>query len=94
MAKKKKEAGDTVNVAAAKARLSQYLARAKRGQETIVTEFRVPVAKIVPFAPMDDDFEIIPPTESLDSLRAMASDRGAKRSWDSVSLLLADREER
>lgn len=40
----------TVGVARLKASLSQYLARAKAGEEVIVTERGRPVARIVPIA--------------------------------------------
>lgn len=92
--KPKKDCPDVINVAAAKAKLSQYLARAKRGKETVITEFRVPVAKIVPFAPVDRDFEAIEPKESLSLLKEEVLRPGVKRKWSSLELLLKDREDR
>lgn len=91
--KEHKSASGVVNVAAAKAKLSQYLARAKRGEETIVTEFRVPVAKIVPFIPVDRDFEVVEPSVSLAVLKEKSTSPGKKRNWNSLDLLLKGREE-
>ena len=39
----------TVNVAKLKAELSRYLREVKRGGEVVVTDHKMPVAKLVPF---------------------------------------------
>lgn len=82
------------SVAETKAKLSKYLARAKAGEETIVTEFNTPIARIVPFFPVDKDFEIIPATSSIEEFHKELAKPGIKRDWDSLTLLSEDREDR
>ena len=49
----------TVGIAQLKAKLSEYLASVKRGEEVLITERGRPVARIVPVRPaMDDDARI------------------------------------
>ena len=45
----------TIGVAQLKAQLSRYLHLVKHGQEVVVTDRGVPVAKIVPLAPAEHD---------------------------------------
>lgn len=47
----------TAAVAELKARLSRYLSRVKAGEEILITERNVPVARIVPVAPGDREHE-------------------------------------
>jgi len=42
----------TVTIRAAKAALSQLIARAEAGEETILARGKMPVAKIVPYRPL------------------------------------------
>jgi prevent-host-death family protein len=46
-----------VGVAEAKAKLSEYLASVKEGEEVLITERGRPVAKIVKSEPMDEEIE-------------------------------------
>jgi prevent-host-death family protein len=46
-----------VGVAEAKAKLSEYLASVKEGEEVLITERGRPVAKIVKSEPMDEELE-------------------------------------
>jgi len=47
----------TANIAELKNGLSKYLAAVKRGDEVIVKERNVPIAKIVPFKYDEDDYD-------------------------------------
>ena len=84
---------DRVNVAGAKARLSHYLALAKKGHEIVITEHKNPIAKIVPFLEAQDGFQVIEASEAPGLILELALAGSVVRDWDSVSLLLEDRRE-
>lgn len=46
---------ESAGVAELKARLSEYLARVKAGEEVLVTDRGRPVARLVPVGPVPDD---------------------------------------
>lgn len=80
-------------VAQLKARLSQYLARVRRGDTVIVCDRKTPIARLVPYAETDDGFVIHEPTASpvaLDGVRGVKP----KRRVDIVRLLRESREQR
>ncbi|MHB8879602.1 MAG: type II toxin-antitoxin system Phd/YefM family antitoxin [Myxococcaceae bacterium] len=84
-----------VNVAALKANLSRYLRAVRRGQQLVVTDHKLPVAKVVPYEePGPAKLEIrrakdpaalgrlrFPPVKggSFDSLEALLEDRRSER---------------
>ena len=47
----------TANIAELKNSLSKYLAAVKQGDEVLVKERNVPIAKIVPFSYDEDDYD-------------------------------------
>ena len=47
----------TAAIAELKANLSRFLSRVKAGEEVLVTERNVPVARLVPLRPADDESE-------------------------------------
>lgn len=62
----------TVGIAELKAKLSEYLAMVKGGEEILITERGKPIAKMVQAEPMDDELErlvrkgiVRPPTKPL-----------------------------
>ena len=49
----------SVNVAELKNRLSQYLTFVKAGEEVVIRDGNLPVAKLVPFSAEGDDQELV-----------------------------------
>ena len=92
----------TVNVAKLKNQLSKYLSFAKSGEEVIIRERNLPVAKLVPFDAEDADVQELRlvaagkmrlPTARL-NVKALLKIPTAKVSGNkAVEALLADREE-
>jgi prevent-host-death family protein len=62
---------ETVGLFEAKTHLSELIARAERGEETIITRHNKPVARIVPFAPATAE-ETGRRREALEALLATA----------------------
>jgi prevent-host-death family protein len=92
----------SVNIAELKNRLSTYLAFARRGEEIVIRDRNLPVAKLVPFSAGDSsDEEIVlvaagkmrlPEAPlNVDELWKIKTGR-VKRS-DAIAALLSDREE-
>ena len=97
MAKSAKiEVSNFVNIATLKAKLSEYLGRAKRGQEVVVTDHKLPVAKIVPFSISPAEGLIAQePSLPLSLLVKMAEGPGQKiNGFNSLEALLEDRNKR
>lgn len=92
----KLEAKDSVNVATLKAKLSEYLGRAKGGHEVVVTDHKMPVAKLVPFSASPAEGLIAQgPSLSLSLLVKMTESVGEKiAGFDSLSALMEDRGKR
>lgn len=84
----------TVNVAKLKNDLSKYLRLAKKGQEIIVTEHKMPIARVVPFENADGDLQVIPAQYDLTALQEYSLKTPVKRGWNSLDLLLEDRKKR
>lgn len=88
-------------IAELKARLSEYLARVKRGAEVVVTERGVPIAKLVPLGREESrdsrrerlirDGLLVPGRREL--LKKLRPPRGKKTSYGVLEALLAEREE-
>jgi prevent-host-death family protein len=92
----------SVNVAELKNRLSKYLTFAKSGEEVIIRERNLPVAKLVPFSAEDaSDQELLLvgagkmrlPQTPLDMEALLKIKSGKVASNDAIQALLDDREE-
>jgi len=70
----------TTAVASLKAQLSKYLRLVKAGEEILITERGVPVAKIVPIGPAAPDLESLRDLERQGLLR-LGSGRVRKSFW-------------
>jgi prevent-host-death family protein len=92
----KSESRNMVNVATLKAKLSKYLGLAKGGHEVIVTDHKMPVAKLVPFSISSAEGLIArEPVLPLASLLELTKTPGQKiKGFDSVAALLVDRNKR
>lgn len=93
----------SVNVAKLKDQLSKYLTYAKNGEEVVIRERELPVAKLVPFSTEDADGEDLLlaaagkmrlPSAQLNfsEFRKMPAPKVAGRK--AIQALLADREEK
>ena len=92
----------TVNVAKLKDQLSKYLTFAKGGEEVVIRERNLPVAKLVPFtAETTDEQELALvaagkmrlPIEEIDIDALLKIPTGTVEGNKAVEALLADREE-
>lgn len=92
----KSETRNSVNVATLKAKLSEYLGLAKGGQEVVVTDHKMPVAKLVPFSTSPAEGLIArEPSLPLSLLVEMTKTAGKRISgFDSLESLLEDRNKR
>lgn len=84
---------EPLNVSQLKAKLSHYIRMVRQGREFIITDHKLPVAKIVPI----DELIISEPTASFHSLlkearEALAYGPLPASKTDSLKELLADRE--
>ena len=87
---------NSVNVATLKAKLSEYLGRARNGDEVIVTDHKLPVARLIPFAVTPDGgFVAQAPRLPLSHLLKMTESLGAVvEDFSSLDSLLEDRMKR
>jgi antitoxin (DNA-binding transcriptional repressor) of toxin-antitoxin stability system len=92
----------SVNVAELKDRLSKYLTFAKAGEEVVIRDRNLPVAKLVPFsAEGADDQELVLvaagklrlPKVRLDVKELLKIPTGSVRGNKAIQAVLADREE-
>jgi prevent-host-death family protein len=92
----------SVNVAELKNRLSKYLTFAKRGEEVVIRDRNLPVAKLVPFSAEDaDDQELLLvaagklrlPKARLDLKELLKIRTGTVAGNKAIQAILADREE-
>lgn len=92
----------SVNVAELKNRLSTYLAYARNGEEVIVRDRNLPIAKLVPFSPenaSDDELLLVAAgkmrlaEQSLDFSAFWKIPTGTVADSGAVHALLRDREE-
>jgi prevent-host-death family protein len=92
----KSEPRNSVNVATLKAKLSEYLGLAKGGQVVVVTDHKMPVAKLVPFSTSPAEGLIArEPSLPLSLLLEMTKTVGQKiTDFDSLESLLEDRNKR
>jgi prevent-host-death family protein len=92
----------TVNVAELKNSLSKYLTFAKSGEEVVIRERNLPVAKLIPFTPGDAaDQELLLvaagklrlPAVCLDARQLSKIRTGTVKGNKAINALLADRED-
>ena len=77
-----------------KTHLSAYLAEVRRGRSVVVCDRTIPIARLVPYAPDEDDgFEVLPASLPLTDLKKVRGVR-PKRVVDVVRLLREDRDAR
>ena len=77
-----------------KAHLSSYLAEVRRGQSVVVCDRATPIARLIPYAPDDDDgFQVRPASLPVGDLKKVRGVR-PKRRIDVVRLLREDRDAR
>ena len=93
----------SVNVAELKNRLSKYLRFARSGEEVVIRDRNLPVAKLVPFRAEDADEEELRlvaagklrlPEEELDLEALFKIPTGRVKGNEATQALLADREEK
>jgi antitoxin (DNA-binding transcriptional repressor) of toxin-antitoxin stability system len=92
----------TVNVAKLKDQLSKYLTYAKSGEEVVIRDRDLPIAKLIPFfAETTDEQELAlvatgklrMPIEHLDIKALLKIPTGTVKGNKAIEALLADREE-
>ncbi len=92
----------SVNVAELKNRLSAYLSFARNGEEIVIRDRNLPIAKLIPFPAGDageDEILLVAagkmrlPIRPLDAAALWKIPTGAVRSSGAVEALLRDREE-
>lgn len=92
----------SVNVAELKNRLSKYLAFAKDGEEIVIRDRNLPVAKLVPFSADDADEEELTlvaagkmrlPKMRIDLRELRKIPTGLVMGNDAIGAVLGDREE-
>jgi prevent-host-death family protein len=92
----------SVNVAELKNRLSKYITYAKAGEEVVIRERDLPVAKLVPFDAEDADIQELRmvaagkmrlPTARLNVKALLRIPTGKVSANKAVEALLADRDE-
>lgn len=92
----------SVNVAKLKNQLSKYLSFAKQGEEIVVRDRNLPIAKLVPFVPENaDEQELLLvaqgkmrlPEVQLDLKQLLKIPTGKVSGNKAVEALLADRDE-
>jgi len=77
-----------------KTHLSSYLAEVRRGHSVVVCDRATPIARLVPYAPDEDDgFEVLPASLPVSDLKKIRGVR-PKRPIDVVRLLREDRDAR
>jgi len=92
----------TVNVAKLKDQLSKYLTYAKSGEEIVIRDRNLPVAKLVPFSAEGADAQELQlvaegklrlPKVRLDVKELLKVPTGAVRGNKAIQTILAEREE-
>ena len=92
----------TVNVAKLKDQLSKYLTYAKSGEEVVIRDRDLPIAKLIPFfaeTTDEQEFALVAtgklrmPIEHLDIKALLKIPTGTVKGNKAIEALLADREE-
>ncbi len=82
-----------VRIAELKAQLSQYLARVRRGATVVVHDRKTPIARLVPFTEMQDEFVVKEPTRPMPGLKDIPGVK-LKRGIDLLRVLRENRDQR
>ncbi len=91
-----------VNVAKLKDQLSKYLAFAKRGEEVVIRDRNLPIAKLVPFPAEGADAQELKlvaagklrlPKAQLDTKRFLRIQTGKVKGNRAIQAILAERDE-
>lgn len=82
-----------VQIAELKAHLSQYLARVRRGGTVVVCDRKTPIARLVPFTEVKDEFVVDEPPRSMPDLKSVPGVK-LKRGIDLVRILRESRDQR
>lgn len=93
MKKLEKKVQSTVNIAKLKNDLSKYLRLVKGGQEIIVTDHKMAIAKVIPF-PTGEQIELISPTEDLSLMYMLSKKAPIMGEWSAVEMLIQERRKR
>jgi len=92
----------SVNVAKLKNQLSKYITFARAGEEVVIRDRNLPVAKLVPFLPQgDDEQELLlvasgkmrPPETRLDIGKLLKIPTGRVAGNKAIQAVVVDREE-
>ena len=92
----------TVNVAKLKDQLSKYLSFAKSGEEVVIRDRNLPVAKLVPFLAEGAEAQELKlvaagklrlPSEQLDVMELFKVPTGTVEGNEAIEAILAEREE-
>jgi antitoxin (DNA-binding transcriptional repressor) of toxin-antitoxin stability system len=103
MAMKKETGMRTVNVAKLKDQLSKYLTFAKSGEEVVIRDRKLPVAKLVPFSEEGADAQELKlvasgklrlPKVRLDVKQLLKVRTGTVKRNKAIRVVLAEREDR
>ena len=93
MKKSSLKAENQVNIATLKAQLAKYLRMVRGGEEIIILDHKMPIAKIVPLdADTSDPLEMIKPLGKFSDVARMRIPPVEKKGkWNSLILLLEER---
>jgi len=92
----------TVNIATLKNQLSKYITYAKSGEEIVIRDRNLPVAKLIPFSAKDlDEHELAlvaagkmrPPQQRLDAKKFFKMPAPRVPGHKAIQALIAEREE-
>lgn len=84
----------SVNIAKFKAQLSKYLSYIRHGEEVIVFDRSIPLARVIPFQPKDSKLLFENPVDDPQNLINMHFEPIQNIEIDSLKLLLEERGER
>ena len=82
----------TVKVAQFKSHLSSYLKRVRHGEQVIVTDRETPIARVIPFTPMQEKLQTVAAKKSPKIIRKIDIPP-APKGTDSLKALNEDRKE-
>ena len=89
-----KRSSSYINVASLKAKLAMFLRQVKTGEELVITDRQVPIAKIVPFSE-DTGFKLLPAKEDFSRFSQQSFPKiPILENFNSTHFLLEDRKKR
>ncbi|MFC1746292.1 type II toxin-antitoxin system Phd/YefM family antitoxin [Candidatus Riflebacteria bacterium] len=91
MDRSKKDVFPEISVSTLKARLAEFIREVKKGNEIVITEYKKPVARIIPEG-NSNNLETLKAQKSFSELSKIKIPKKKKKiKQDSLSLLLAER---